>query len=118
MKAYILFVIATAVSLCGCQKSRKYEVVERGQKEVPNIMASGTHTEVNYVLLNDGHKYYATCDTTTLDKLDPTATCAFHILRTYECAVPNDTDPKKALSDLTCKDDEGHPVYLYVNKKE
>jgi hypothetical protein len=118
MKTIVLFGVATAVALCGCQKNNKYEVVERSQKEVSNFMASGTHTEVNYVLLNDGHKYYATCDTTTLDKLDPTATCAFRVLRSYQCMLPNDTDPKKALSDLTCKDDEGHPVYLYVSKKE
>jgi hypothetical protein len=98
--------------------NNKYEVIERSQKDVPNFMASGSHTEVDYVLLRGGRKFYATCDTTTLNKLDPTATCAFRVLRSYECVMPNETDPKKALSDLTCKDDEGHPVYLYVAKKE
>lgn len=117
LKTIMLLGVATAVAVCGCQKNNLYEVVERSQAEVPNFMASGTHIEVHYVLLNDGHKLYATCDTTTLSHLDPTATCAFRILRTYECVLPNDKDPK-VLSDLTCKDDEGHPVYLYVNKKD
>lgn len=58
------------------------------------------------------------CDTITLDKLDPAATCAFRVLRSYECVLPNDTEPKKGLSDLTCKDNEGHSGYLYVSKKE
>jgi len=98
--------------------SNKYEVIERSQKQVSNFMAKGLHTEVDYVLLHDGHKFYAVCDTTTLDKLDPTATCAFRVLRSYECVQPADKEPNKALSDLRCKDDESHPVYLYVSKKE
>lgn len=96
----------------------KYEVVERSQKPVPNFIAKGTHTEVDYVLSGTGHKYYASCDTATLDKLDPAATCALRILRSYVCVQPTDAEPKKALSDLKCTDDEGHPVYLYVSKKE
>jgi len=100
--------------------SNKYEVVERSEKEVPNFMTAGTHNEVHYVLLNGGHKFYTTCDYHIIDKLDPTSTCAFRPLRTYECLLNN--DPKKhdpgPLSDLKCKDDEGHNVYLYVDKKE
>ena len=116
-KTQIMLSLPIIATLGGCQDNR-YEVTERSQKEVPNFMASGTHTEVDYVLLHDGHKYYAACDTTTLDKLDPTATCAFRVLRNYECVQPTENEPKKALSDLKCKDDEGHPVYLYVSKKE
>jgi hypothetical protein len=96
----------------------RYEVVERSQKEVSNFMAKGLHTEVDYVLLHNGYKFYAACDMTTLDKLDPTATCALRVLRSYEYLQPVDDETKKALSDLKCKDDEGHPVYLYVSKKE
>jgi hypothetical protein len=53
--------------------------------------------------------------------LDPTATCGFRPLRTYECIVVPDSDFKEGkfpLSDLKCKDAEGHNVYLYVDKKE
>ena len=109
-------------SLCclGLRKSNKYEVVERSEKEVPNFMASGTHDEVHYVLLHGGHKFYVTCNWKDLSNLDPTATCAFRPLRTYECLLNN--DPKKKdpgpLSDLKCKDDQGNNVYLYVDKKE
>jgi hypothetical protein len=98
--------------------NNKYEVIERTQKEVPNFMAKGFHAEVEYVLLRGSHKYYASCDLTTLDKLDPRSTCGFRVLRSYECVQPADSEPKKVLSDLTCKDDAGHPVYLYVSKKE
>jgi hypothetical protein len=45
---------------------------------------------VHYVLLNNGHKFYTTCDWKDIDKLDPTATCAFRPLRTYECLLNND----------------------------
>ena len=106
-----------ALLLTGCNKSNEYEVIERTQTEVPNFQASGTHTEVAYVLLNDGHKFYATCDATDMSNLDPTATCGFRPLRKYQCRLgqqPGD----KALSDLLCKDADGHNVYLYVNKKD
>jgi hypothetical protein len=36
--------------------SSKFEVIERSQTEVPDFMAKGTHTKVNYVLWHDGHK--------------------------------------------------------------
>ena len=56
----------------------------------------------------------------TFLRLTSTASCAFRPLRTYECVLNN--DPKKKdngpLSDLKCKDDEGHNVYLWVEKKE
>lgn len=81
------------------------------------------HTEVDYVLLHDGHKIYAACDAATVDKLDPTARCGFRPLRTCECSIqPAAIENAKAsepLSDLKCKDGDGHNVYyLYVSKKE
>jgi hypothetical protein len=103
-------------------ENNQYECIERTQKEVPNFQASGTHTAVDYVLLHDGHKIYADCDVGTIDKLDPTARCGFRPLRTYECTVqPAAIESAKAsepLSDLKCKDGDGHNVYLYVSKKE
>ena len=118
-KSVLLFVIGVCVFVVSCN-GNKYEVVERSEKEVPNFMEAGTHSEVDYVLLHDGHKFYTTCDWHDLDKLDPTATCAFRPLRTYECVLNNGPEKKDPgpLSDLKCKDDQGHNVYLYVNKKE
>ncbi len=72
--------ICSASFITGCAKSNKYEVIERNQKEVPNFEAPGVHTEVSYVLLNNGHKFYATCDAADLDKMDPNASCAFGTL--------------------------------------
>ena len=108
-----------ALFLAACQTNR-YEVVERSQKEVPNFMASGTHTEVDYVLLHDGHKIYTQCDWVNIGNLDPNATCGFLPLRTYECTLQGDNLEKATypLSDLKCKDGAGHNVYLWVSKKE
>jgi preprotein translocase subunit SecE len=103
-------------------ESNEYECIERTQKEVQNDERRGTHSEVDYVLLHDSHKIYASCDVTTLDKLDSTATCGFRPLRTYECAVQpgaiRNAKVSEPLSDLKCKDGDGHNVYLYVSKKE
>jgi len=101
-------------------ESNQYECIERSQREVPNFQAAGTHAEVDYVLLHDSHKIYASCDVTTLNNLDPTARCGFRPLRTYECAVQTAAIEKTTgpLSDLKCKDGDGHNVYLYVSKKE
>jgi hypothetical protein len=115
----LLMVIGLAVVVVACNRNT-YEVVERSQKEVPNFQATGTHDEVHYVLLHDGHKFYTTCDYQLVDNLDPSSTCAFRPLRTYECVLNNDPKEKNPgpLSDLKCKDDEGRNVYLYVVKKE
>jgi hypothetical protein len=106
--------------LCvGCGANNQYECIERTQKDVPNFRAPGTHTEVDYVLLHDGHKIYAACDWESINNLDPTARCGFRPLRTYECTVQTESIEKANIpSDLKCTDGEGHPVYLYVNKKE
>lgn len=122
----LLFAIAN-VNLSGKAQStvaenNRYECTERVQKDVPNFLSKGTHTAVDYVLLHDGHKIYAACDVTTVDNLDPTARCGFRPLRTYECTVQpaaiENAKPSEPLSDLKCKDGDGHNVYLYVSKKE
>jgi len=122
----LMFAIAN-VNMSGKAQStvaenNQYECIERTEKEVPNFMAKGTHTAVDYVLFHDGHKIYADCDVTTVNNLDPTARCGFRPLRTYECTVqPATIENSKAsepLSDLKCKDGDGHSVYLYVSKKE
>jgi hypothetical protein len=113
-------IFAVATFFVGCEKNR-YEVIERAEKEVPNFQAAGTHSEVDYVLLHHGRKIYATCDATTVDTLDPEATCGFRPLRKYECTSGQDGDlwnAKLPLSDLKCKDADGHNVYLYATKEE
>ncbi len=119
-KKTLLFIVIGFSALAVSCNRNKYEVVERSQKEVPNFMAAGTHTEVHYVLLNGGHKFYTTCDWENLKNLDPSATCAFRPLRTYECVLNNDPikEGKGPPSDLKCKDDGGNNVYLYVEKKD
>lgn len=103
-------------------ESNQYECIERTQKEVANFQAAGTHTAVDYVLLHDGHKIYANCDLTTVNNLDATARCGFRPLRTYACTVQpaaiENARASEPLSDLKCKDSDGHNVYLYVSKKE
>jgi hypothetical protein len=106
-----------ALFFTACAKNNEYEVIERTQREEPNFLRDGTHSVVDYVLLNDGHKIYATCDATTVDHLDPSSTCGFRPLRRYKCRL-GEQPGDKALSDLLCEDAEGHNVYLYVNKKE
>jgi len=112
--------LAQAISLICCGANNAYECIERTEKEVPNFQATGTHTEVDYVLLHDGHKIYATCEVINIGNLDPTARCGFRPLRTYKCEVQPAGIEKQAfpLSDLKCKDGDGHNVYLYVYKKE
>jgi Flp pilus assembly protein TadB len=120
----LLFAIAnislTSTARITAVESNRYECIERSQKEVPNFQAAGTHTEVDYVLLHDSHKIYASCDVATLNNLDPTARCGFRPLRTYGCAVQTAAIEKTTgpLSDLKCKDGDDHNVYLYVTKKD
>jgi hypothetical protein len=106
--------------LSACNSDSGYEVVERSQKEAPNVIGPGNHTEVHYVLLHGGHKIYATCDLESIGSSDPDASCGFRPLRTYQCILQEDSLQKATfpLSDLKCKDADGHNVYLYVNKKE
>jgi hypothetical protein len=111
---YILLPLVMLMS-SSCNRN-VYEVIERSDKQVPDYQGTGTHTEVDYVLLHDGHKIYAICDGDSIGSLDPNSTCGFRPLRTYECRLGQKGD--KALSDLLCKDSDGFNVYLYVSKKE
>ena len=108
------------IFLCvGCGANNQYECIELTQKDIPNFPAPGTHTEVDYVLLHDGHKIYAACDWDNILNLDPTARCGFRPMRTYECTVqPSIEKQTGPLSDLKCIDGDGHNVYLSVSKKE
>jgi hypothetical protein len=116
-KSVLVAVIAFLVfSFTACNS--RYECIERTQKEVPNFMAAGTHTEVDYVLLHEGHKIYAACDVASLS--DPSARCGFRPLREYDCTLQPDGMEKgtSPLSDLKCEDGDGHNVYLWVTKKD
>ena len=120
-----------ALSFTACNRN-KYRVVERTDtyvdkqgRKVSDEWYEGLaydHEVVGVVLSHDGRKIHATCDLSTLDKLDPKASCGLRPLRDYQCVVPGDTvmnaPASKALSDLTCTDQDGHPVYLYVSKEE
>jgi hypothetical protein len=123
IRVYLAFVMAFLCSACGSDD--QYELIERSQQDVPNYQEAGSHTEVGYVLLHDGHRFHATCDMETTNKLDPSSNCALRILFKYECRLGNfATD--KVMSDLVCKSQDGggsallpeHNVYLYVFKKE
>jgi len=113
--------MAIIVSSVACERDR-YEVVGRTERDDvrDDPIKGGTHSEVDYVLLHDGHKIYATCDTSSIGALDPTASCGFRPLRTYKCALQSDSlaTAQFPLSDLKCKDADGNNVYLYVSKKE
>jgi hypothetical protein len=55
-------ITALALLFGACARNDQYEVIERTQREAPNFQSAGTHTKVEYVLLYEGHKIYATCD--------------------------------------------------------
>jgi hypothetical protein len=110
--------VLLAVFLLGCGASTKYEVIERTQTLVPDV--EGPQTEVHYVLLHDGHKIYADCNASTVDRMDPNASCGFRPLHSYDCEIQSDSMTKASMpmSDLKCKDADGRNVYLYVTKKD
>lgn len=103
----------------------EYRVVERTDIYVDKEgrVASDTsydHEIVHLVLTHDRHKIYSLCDLSTLNKLEPNASCGLRPLRDYKCVIGRD-DVMKApmpLSDLTCTDGDGRKVYLYVTKEE
>jgi hypothetical protein len=123
--------IVALLSLTACNQNR-YRVVERIDKFVDKQGhhvsdewyegLSYDHDKVVFVLTHGSHRIHATCDLSTLDKLDPKASCGLRPLRTYECVLgPDDVwnAPASApVSDLKCKDGGGRSVYLYVSKEE
>ena len=129
--AAFLIALAACVLLVACnQKNDGYRVIERldayvdrqGHPVSDNWYEGMAydHEQVRFVLQHGGHKIYALCDVSTVDKMDTNASCALRPLREYACTLGRD-DILKApmpLSDLTCKDADGRKVYLYVNKEE
>jgi hypothetical protein len=73
---------------------------------------------MHYILLHDGHRIYASCDSAVFASSDPDTTCGFRPLREYRCILGNDSIYHGDSWDLKCKDADGHNVYLYVSKKE
>ena len=80
-----LILPTAALAFCaGCGANDKYEVIERAQRDnVPDVQGTGTHTEVDYVLLHDGHKIYAVCDADEIGNLDQDARCGFRPMRKW-----------------------------------
>ena len=128
MRSVMLGLVALlTLSFTACNQN-KYRVVERADRyldkqgrPVADAMSdSYDHDEVGFVLTHGKHRIHATCDLSTLDKLDPNASCGLRPLRTYECVVGRDDVLKAPLpqSDLLCKDADGRKVYLYVSKEE
>jgi hypothetical protein len=113
----VCLVPAVAFCLTACNR---YEVVGREQKDVPNFGKPGTHTEVDYVLSHGGHRIYANCDLDSIGSADSNARCGFRVLHTYACELQSDSidTAKSPMSDLKCKDADGHNVYLYVSKED
>lgn len=104
---------------------RDFRVIERTDDYVdkegrPASEQLHDHEIVDLVLWHDGHRIYGQCDLTTLNNLDPTASCGLRPMHDYNCVVGRD-DVMKAqmpLSDLTCTDADGRKVYVYVSKEE
>lgn len=123
------YLLISLVQLSGCNRTG-YRVVQRTDvyvdknghrvSDVYYSDISYDHEVVQLVLTHSGHKIHAECDLTTVDKMDKEATCGLRPLRTYACVIGKDNGWKDAgpLSDLTCKDAQGHNVYLYVSKEE
>lgn len=102
-----------------------YRVIERTDNYVdkeggPASQQFHDHEIVSVVLSHDEHKIYGLCDLSTLDKIDPNASCGLRPMHDYDCVVGRD-DVMKApmpISDLTCTDADGRKVYIYVSKEE
>ena len=107
-----LLVFTLSIASCG---KNSYECIERNQKVVPNYPESGTHTEVDYVLLHDGHRINVNCCAAD-HRPDPMARCSLRVLGKYEC-TPGQENGKHYNYDLKCKDGEDY-TYLYAIKKE
>ena len=104
---------------------RDYRVIERTDNYVdkegrPASEGLHDHEIFGLVLAHDGHKIYGECDLSTLNKLDPNASCGLRPLRDYECFVGRDDvmNAPMPLSDLTCTDGDARKVYIYVSKEE
>lgn len=105
--------------------AKDYRVIERIDNYVdkesrPASQQLHDHEIVGLVFAHQGHKIYGRCDLSTLNNLDPNASCGLRPLHDYEC-TPGRDDIMKApmpLSDLTCTGGDGRKVYVYVSKEE
>ena len=110
-RTVLAHVIGASLFLFGCTESG-YRVVERRDRQ---------GGEVHLVLSKGDKKLHSVCDLSTLNHLDPSATCALRVGRNYQCEWGPEkigADTPAPYYDIRCKDANGHSVYLYVNKEE
>lgn len=121
----ILLTSLVLMFVVGC-KSNQYRVVERddvyrdkqGKQVQDALEPSYDHDEVHFVLKRRSQKIHAICDLSTVNNLDPHASCAMRVLQEYWCTQDSKAASAHALGDLFCKDSNGGIVYLYVTKEE
>ncbi len=120
----LLLTLGSLVS--GCNRNQ-YRVVERtdvyldkqgNQIHESFLNSAYDHEEIHFVLKRGDQKIHATCDLTTVNNLDPHATCSMRVLQEYNCTQKGEEVSAKALADLFCKDKDGSTVYLYATKEE
>jgi hypothetical protein len=104
---------------------RDYRVVERTDNYVdkagrPASEQLHDHEIVGLVFAHEGHRIYGQCDLSTLNNIDPNASCGLRPLHDYKCVVGRDDimNAPMPLSDLTCTDADGRKVYVYASKEE
>ena len=125
MKTGGLFALVFLILATACNRNQ-YRVIERtdiyrdkqGNQLMDALQASYDHDEIHFVLKRGSQKIHATCDLSTVNNLDPHATCAMRVLQEYRCTQDRKQVSAHALADLFCKDSEGGTVYLYVSKEE
>jgi len=125
LRAFVTFAILLALTACNRDQ---YRVVEREPRyldkhglPVSSLQAqSFDHAGVHYVLKHGGHKIYADCEIVILHNPDELSSCELQPLREYECVLgtAHGVTGRIPYSDLTCKNDDGQNVYLFVTKEE
>ncbi len=121
----LLLLLKPSIPLLLGSAKRNYRVIERTDNYVdkqgrPASEQVHDHEIVGLVFAHDGHKIYGQCDLSTLNNIDPNASCGLRPIHDYTCIDGRD-DVRKApmpLSDLTCTDADGRKVYVYVSKEE
>ena len=104
---------------------REYRVIERTDNYVdkegrPASEQLHDHEIVGLVFAHDGHKIYGQCDLSTLNNIDPKASCGLRPIHDYDCVIGRDDvmNAPMPMSDLTCTNADGRKVYIYVSKEE
>lgn len=121
----LLLLLKPSIPLLLSSAKRDYRVIERTDNYVdkegrPASEQVHDHEIVGLIFAHDGHKIYGQCDLSTLNRVDPNASCGLRPIHDYTCIVGRD-DVWKApmpLSDLICTDADGRKVYVYVSKEE